>query len=89
MPAKKETKVETLAFINPRILNKKGEVIHKASRGYTITNSERFPVTKFDQMLVDLAKDKGGEVTINMQCTIRLNNSTDEPLDFSEIPTID
>lgn len=88
MAPKKESKIETLGFINPRILNADGEVLHKSNRGYAITNSERFPTTKFDKMLLALAEKHDGEVTINMQCTIRLNKSDDTPLDFTDIPVV-
>lgn len=82
-------KVETVAFVNPSIIvpakGKKPERTIKAQRGWGLVTSEKYPMNKFDQMLVDLAKKNGGSVKLNMQVSVNLNQKSDEPLDSSGI----
>ena len=86
---------ETLAFANPSIViaavgvegskDYKPARVIKSQRGWPITTSEKYPISKFEQMLVDLATQNGGSAKLNMQVSINLTQKSDEPLDATGI----
>ncbi len=88
MAPQKKNVVETLAFVNPTIVKADGTRM-KAPRGWQITTSDKYPVDKFNQMLVDLAEKNGGQAKLNMEVSINLNQKSDEPLDTTGIELID
>ena len=58
----------------------------KSPRGWQITTSEKYPVNRFDAMLLKLAEDNGGSARLNIEVSINLNsNKSDEPLDTDGI----
>jgi hypothetical protein len=95
MAAKEKPVVETLGFVNPSIeipaKGKEGDKGYvaartiKSPRGYQITNSEKYPVNKFDKMLLDFAEKNGGSAKLVMVCSINLNQKSDEPIDTTGI----
>ena len=87
MPARVKNVVETLAFVNPTIIKKDGTRV-KGQRGWQITTSKKYPVDKFNKMLVDLAESNGGQAKLMMEVSINLNQTSDEPLDAAGIELI-
>lgn len=95
MAPKAKPVVETLAFVNPSIevsaVGKKGDKDYreartiKSPRGWQLTTSEKYPINKFDQMLVDFAKKHGGSAKLNITCSINLNQKNDEAIDTTGI----
>ncbi len=92
MAPQKKNVVETLAFVNPTIvIPKKGNKAErriKFPRGWQITTSEKYPVDKHNQMLVDLAKKNGGQAKMMVEISVNLNQKSDEPLDTTGIELI-
>lgn len=72
------------AWMNMVVPLKKGKGDWRLRKGYPIFNSEQYP--DIDGMrLVELAKKNGGEVTVTMQVTIKVNAPADE-IDANDIP---
>lgn len=74
-PAKE--KQRAVAFRNWRIVDENGDVKHYGSKGDSIFDNEY--MSKEDRKFVEMAKARGGEVTINhVQFVIRLNKEQTE-----------
>ena len=83
-------KTVTVAFANPSIhvkaKGRKGSADYREARtirapkGWPITDNEKYPMSKFETMLVDEAKRQGGSCRVNMEVNIQLNMKTDETL---------
>lgn len=68
---KESTENNVVAFLNWGAINKKGEVALKGSKGFAIFDNQY--TSKQEKQLVKLAEKNGGEITIPMTVTIRLN----------------
>ena len=83
-------KTVTVAFANPSIhvkaKGRKGSTDYREARtirapkGWPITDNEKYPMSKFETMLVDEAKRQGGSCKVNMEVNIQLNQKSDEPM---------
>ena len=75
-----KVKAKCLGFINWSIGN------IKSRKGFGLYENDY--LTKEDQILLDLAKENGGSVTVMAELRITLNNDTPKELDLSQVQII-
>jgi hypothetical protein len=81
-------KNRAVAFVNWSIKQADGSVI-KSSKGFPIYQNPRYP-NKYENLLVELAKKRGGSVTVPMECRILLNQGQDlDDIDLDNIVITD
>ena len=80
-PRKSEkAKAKCLGFVNWKVGN------IKSRRGFGLFDNEY--LTKEDQLLLDLAKDNGGSVTVVAEIRVTLNDDTPKELDLDSIQIV-
>jgi hypothetical protein len=82
-PAHEESQRAT-AFVNWSLPLADGSFL-KASKGFPIFQNAKYP-NKYEDVLVNLAREHGGNVEVMLKCRISLNNSADiKDIDLSTI----
>ena len=71
----KKSETKTLGFVNWSLMDKKGNMVFRADKGFPIRTSKEYPVNDDEQWLIDHATSKGGSVTLTFQVTVNVCDS--------------